>query len=106
MHIIADRNFCDQLAIEKVKRRLSSETSGRVEKLAFLILSGSFNPIHTQHVRALKAARKHLEKAGWTIVAGFLAPSSEAYVKKKLRAKALPICQRIELCKLAVEDSD
>ena len=106
MNRISDENFCDQAAIEKVKRRLISASSGRVEKLAFLILSGSFNPIHTQHVRALEATRKHLENVGWTIVAGFLAPSSDAYVKEKLRANALPIGQRIELCKLAVEGSD
>ena len=106
MHAANDGDFCDELAIEKSRRHITSAVCGSFENLGFLILSGSFNPIHTQHVRALEAARRYLESVGWCVVGGFLAPSSDEYVKAKLRANALTIGQRIKLCKLAVEGSD
>ena len=40
------------------------------------------------------------------MIGGFLAPSSDAYVQKKLGAEGLPLRWRIALCELAIEEVD
>jgi hypothetical protein len=97
--------FCDRRSIEKVRSRFAS-TACAGDKIVFLVMSGAFNPVHTQHVRALEIARSYLESLDWTVVGGFLAPSSDAYVTEKLRSEALSFVQRRTLCELAVEGSD
>ena len=74
--------------------------------MAFLSLSGSLNPVHTQHMRALEAARDALHGQGWTVVAGFITPSGEKFVEQKLGADAWPLDTRIRLCELACVESD
>ena len=44
-----EERFCDESGIAKVRKQLSM--SGYIGgRLAFLLLSGSFNPIHTSHL--------------------------------------------------------
>jgi hypothetical protein len=102
--IVPDENgFCDGLCIENVKHQLYLLHCGRSRGLAFLVLSGSFNPIHVQHICALDLARQHAQDLEWAVVGGFLAPSSDTYVKAKLGSRALPLERRKRLCQLATE---
>jgi nicotinic acid mononucleotide adenylyltransferase len=71
-----------------------------------LVMSGSFNPVHTQHIRALEVARAALERAGWAVCGGFLAPSSDGYLTGKLNMQISSLDRRIELCGLATQESD
>jgi nicotinic acid mononucleotide adenylyltransferase len=100
-----EERFCDESGIAKIRRQISM-SGNNGSKLVFLLLSGSFNPVHTQHVRTLLVTRKYLESLGWIVVGGFLAPSSDAYVQEKLGAEGLPLRLRIALCKLAIEEID
>jgi hypothetical protein len=95
--------FLDQLTMNKIRMQLNSADISFERRLTFLIMSGSFNPVHTEHVYALEVARKHAESIGCTIVGGFLAPSNESYVKSKYGSKALSFLQRRSLCELAVK---
>jgi nicotinic acid mononucleotide adenylyltransferase len=95
-----------QLSVEKLKLRLSSVLSTQPDRLAVLVMSGSFNPVHAQHIRALEVARMALERAGWAVAGGFLAPSSDAYLKDKLTSQISSLNRRIELCGLATQASD
>jgi hypothetical protein len=97
--------FCDWSSILKVQQHLSQDAYGS-NKLAFLVLSGSFNPVHTQHIRMLILTRQYLELFGWTVVGGFLAPSEDHYVQQKFLAEALPLQQRTALCSLAIKEYD
>ena len=100
-----DTTFCDNACITKVMRELASPTSRKRERIGFLVLSGSFNPVHAQHVKLLNIAKKYLEEKGWNIIAGFLAPSSEAYVNKKYGKVKWSLKRRIHMCNLAIKDS-
>jgi len=93
-----------QLSAEKLRLRLSSVSQG--DRLAVLVLSGSFNPVHAQHIRALEVARAALERAGWAVAGGFLAPSSDGHLMGKLNSEISSLERRIELCGLATEASD
>jgi hypothetical protein len=71
-----------------------------------LVLSGSFNPVHTQHIALLEAVRAHLEDNGSTVAGGFLLPSSDDYVASKLGKDAMTLNVRVRLCRLATDRSD
>merc|ERR1711879_319589 len=77
---------------------------GYGESLAIVVLPGSFNPPHCEHVRSLELARQHLEQKGVTVVAGFLQPSSDSYVTQKVgHASAIRLDDRITMCEIAGE---
>jgi len=97
--------FCDQNSVERVLHRIN-QISHNSNKLAFLVLSGSFNPVHTQHIRALILTRKYLEYLEWTVIGGFLSPSSDHHVLGKLQVESFPLMRRIELCNIAIEGFD
>lgn len=84
-----------------------AQTDARRQPVA-LVLSGSFNPPHLMHVETLSAARRNLERDGKRrVVAGFLCPSSDHYVRNKLGlSAALSLGQRNELCELITLGSD
>jgi hypothetical protein len=94
------------LPTEKFARRLRSLPCAAGDRLAFLSLSGSLSPVHTQHMRALEAARNALTRGGWTVVAGFLAPAGDKFLKRKLWVEAWPLDKRTRLCEVAAGESD
>ncbi len=91
--------------LSKVEAALATSTARKAERLAFLVLPGSFSPVHSQHLRVLEAARDVLANLRWHVVGGFLAPSDDDYVRQKLGSAAWPLEKRQELCRLATSDS-
>jgi hypothetical protein len=90
----------------KAMRSLRDLIDGMSNELGFLVLSGSFNPIHSGHFQLLDAARERCNREGVRIIAGFLAPSGDDYVGAKLGGQAWPLDLRIRLCALAAAPSD
>lgn len=68
-----------------------------------LVLSGSFNPIHIMHIQMLELVKVKLDKL--EIVGGFIAPSSDSYVKKKLGKYAISLKDRCKMIDLATIDN-
>jgi len=91
--------------LSKVHAELATSGSRQAERLAFLAMSGSFSPIHTQHLRGMEMARHIMLSSGWYVVGGFLVPSDDQYVSSKIGSDAWPLTRRLELCRLATEDS-
>jgi nicotinate (nicotinamide) nucleotide adenylyltransferase len=96
------------LNVTKLSKTLEKidTTNLKNKPLTVLVLSGSFNPVHSQHIATLECARNHLTKIGYNVIAGFLSPSSDDYVGNKLGKDAFDLKMRTELCDLAAEDSD
>jgi nicotinic acid mononucleotide adenylyltransferase len=101
-----DTSHVHRLPYEKVKLRLSALLRKDTDKLAFVTLSGSFNPVHIQHIRLLEAACAALQRSGWAVTAGFLSPSSDDYLKGKLSTGILSFERRKQLCVLATKTSE
>ena len=99
-------HWSEPLPIQMIRSRFSSLRGNQLDHLAVMVVSGSFNPVHTQHIRAMEAARIGLERAGWAIAGGFLAPSSDSYLQGKLNSHGLSFSRRTELCCLATQDSN
>jgi nicotinic acid mononucleotide adenylyltransferase len=94
------------LPTKKFVRCLHSLGWNAGDRLAFLSLSGALSPVHTQHMHALEAARLALKRAGWTVVAGFLAPTPDNYLKEKLGIAGWGFEKRVRLCELACGESE
>jgi hypothetical protein len=95
-------HLCGASTIAEVRRQVLACRSGG-DRPAFLVLSGSFSPVHNQHLASFDVARSALEDLGYTVVAGFLAPSTDAHAGEKSGALRLQLAQRIALCRLAIE---
>ena len=76
------------------------------EKLkVVLLITGSMCPVHRMHLNALKTAGDYLEKHyGYHVLGGFISPSSDSYVNRKLGEKAIPFVDRAKMCHLAVKE--
>eukprot|EP00906_Rhabdomonas_costata_P010314 RCo014474 len=76
--------------------------------LVFLVLSGALNPVHKMHVEIMEIALTHLQTClpNLAVIGGFLVPSSEDYVRAKLRSEAMSLTHRVAMCEQAVEDSE
>lgn len=94
------------MTISKATRSLQDIAGETSRELGFLVLSGSFNPIHLGHLRLLDAARAKYSNDKVKIMAGFLAPSSDNYVVAKLGGQAWSLDLRTRLCVLATIESD
>ena len=70
-----------------------------------LIGTGSMNPVHRMHIAMFDVAAMYLEKhCDVHVLAAYLSPSSDKYVKSKLRADAIPIEHRAAMCRLAADE--
>ena len=74
-------------------------------RMAVLVMPGSFNPVHTDHVAVLRLARDHIEReTGALVVAGLLQPSSDKYLVHKCGPQgAMALHDRVAACVLAVQ---
>lgn len=91
---------------KKIRSRSFSLRPEEFDHLAVAVMSGSFNPVHTQHIRAMELARIALEREGWTILGGFLAPSSDTYLQAKLNSNEFSFGWRADCCRMATQDSE
>ena len=68
---------------------------------AFMILHGSFNPVHRQHIDMMIRAKERLEEAGYDVVRGVMAMTSRDYLQNKTGGAAMKDRHRIAMLHLA-----
>jgi nicotinic acid mononucleotide adenylyltransferase len=72
-----------------------------------LISTGSFNPVHRCHLSNLIRTKEYFENdCGFNVLAGYLSPTHDEYVREKLREECLPGQLRIQLCEKAIEEAN
>lgn len=91
--------------LDKAKAALGNPIGAASQNLVFLVLPGSFSPVHSQHLHAMEIARDLIAGSGWHVIAGFLAPSDDDYVRRKTGEEAWSLTRRHELCRIATSDS-
>jgi nicotinic acid mononucleotide adenylyltransferase len=86
---------------------LVEEEQGNVtyQKLFVLIATGALSPVHRMHVEMIRIAKDYLEKNGAKVIAGYISPSHDLYVKGKLRDQFITGDHRINMCKAATASS-
>lgn len=100
--------FHDNTPLDWLKDRVDQANKECPERLkVVLLITGSMCPVHKMHLNALKLAAEYLEKHyNYNILGGFISPSNDSYVFGKLKSKAIPFVDRVNMCKLAVEELD
>jgi cytidyltransferase-like protein len=69
-----------------------------------LFAFGSFAPIHLNHLRMMDAAKVHVEETlGIHVAGGFLQPSPDSNLQRKLNGQFLPLEHRKAMTQLATE---
>ena len=91
---------------EKIKKNLSKYKLN--EEFIILIESGSLAPPHKMHLGLMEISKKYIEEHYKTkkVIGGFLVPSSDDYVKHKLKKDFIPLEHRVKMTKLMIKDSD
>jgi nicotinic acid mononucleotide adenylyltransferase len=89
---------------DKIHKNLSKvyDTSKR---LAVLVSTGSFCPVHKGHLQMMENAKVASEANGLAVLGGYLCPDHDGYVSAKLHGDALSIAERFHLCEKAVAES-
>jgi nicotinate (nicotinamide) nucleotide adenylyltransferase len=95
----------DEIVLRKFWKRTKIQNK---QRKVFLMLGGSFNPVHKEHIQIMEIARRHCEKhLNLFVVAGFLGVSSAYHVKRKLgSSSAITLKHRNKMCELAVENNE
>lgn len=76
-------------------------------RMAVLLSTGGFSPIHQGHIDMMEQARKAAESQGWTILGGYFAPGHDSYVGQKYGGTAaIPAADRCAMIELATQSSD
>lgn len=76
-------------------------------KNAVLVCQGSFAPVHFNHLTIMESAKSSLEKNhGYKILGGYISPTHDRFMKKKLNGKDFPLESRARLIYTATKNSD
>lgn len=96
-----------QHPIDKALKNIHSIDPNCKEIIA-LLTTGSFCPVHTEHIRMLEVVKIELEKQGKTVLSGYLCPSHDEYVEYKMKKAGglhIPGVHRFNMLQKALEDS-
>ena len=101
-------NLIENLKINTVKLEQNLKEYKYDQELIILIESGSLAPPHKMHIGLMEMAKKFIEENynNRKVVAGYLIPSSDNYVKYKLKNDFIPLKHRINMTQLLIKDSD
>ena len=91
----AERQRIDMMIRDMVRQRTT------VSRSAFIIVHGSFNPVHRQHIDMMIRAKERLEEAGYDVVRGVMAMTSREYLQRKTGDAAMKDRHRIAMLHLA-----
>jgi nicotinic acid mononucleotide adenylyltransferase len=69
-----------------------------------LLSTGGFCPIHAGHLEMMERARAAASAAGCDVLAGYLSPGHDAYVRLKCGEAAIPASERLAACAAAIAD--
>lgn len=97
-----------KLDLTKVKTMLEKTRPPPGTKLTVVISSGAHAPVHLAHVTMFEKAKAVLEATPHSelIVGGFVAPSSDSYVRMKLGKFHIPLWMRATMVQMATRESN
>lgn len=92
--------------VDKMKKNIKK--CNKNDELVVLIESGSLAPPHKMHIGLMEKTKKFIEENNKNakVICGFVIPSSDQYVKYKLREDFINLKHRVNMTKLMVKDSE
>ena len=90
---------------DKIKNNLKKYKYN--DELIVLIESGSLAPPHKMHIGLMEISKKYIEdNSNQKVVGGYLIPSTDEYVKHKLKNDFICLNHRVNMTKLFIKNSD
>jgi len=106
LYLLSNNKTQHTIPMVKVAANIEKAIQSDIYHVTVLVLSGSLSPVHRMHIESFELAKKRLQTMNIYVAGGYIAPSSEQYVRSKLGKEAINLFHRNKLCDLAVEDSD
>ena len=90
----------------KLRHNLEDARARGATKFIVLLSTGSYNPVHVQHVNMFDTVKENMEQQdpALAVVAGFLSPSHDQYVRSKLKHNAIPSSERLQMIRDATSE--
>ena len=100
--------FIKGLKYDTNKIELNLKKCSKNNELIILIESGSLAPPHRMHVKLMEIVKKYFEEndKNKKVIGGFIIPSSDHYVKHKLKHDFIPLKHRVAMTKILIKNSD
>ena len=100
----------DYTPVDKLEKNYHKIHNKANKKFAILLTTGAMNPIHLGHTDIMETAKRAIEKdQNIKVIAGFISPTHEIYLKDKARTtgmKLFPAADRLKMVQLATSNSD
>jgi nicotinic acid mononucleotide adenylyltransferase len=92
--------------VDKMKNNIKK--CNKKDKLIVLIESGALAPPHKMHIGLMEKTKKFIEENNKKakVICGYLIPSSDQYVKYKLKEDFINLEHRVNMTKLMVKNSE
>lgn len=96
------------LKIDTKKLEENLKNCSKNNKLIVLIESGSLAPPHRMHLGLMEQVKKYFEDKDKNnlVIGGFIVPSSDKYVRHKLKQDFIPLNHRVNMTKILIKNSN
>jgi len=100
--------YIKQLNLDSSKLKLNLDKCSKQNELIVLIESGALAPPHRMHIGLMEKVKKHFENSdnNKKVVGGFIIPSSDRYVKQKLKNDFIPLKHRVNMTNILIKNND
>ena len=97
-----------QLNLDTNKLELNLKKCSKNNELIILIESGALAPPHRMHIGLMEQVKKYFEEKdnNKKVIGGFIIPSSDNYVKHKLKKDFIPLKHRVNMTKILIKNND
>ena len=100
--------FIKQLNLDTTKLEHNIKQCPKNSELIVLIESGALAPPHKMHIGIMEQVKQYFESKDKNkkVVGGFIIPSSDNYVKHKLKKDFIPLKHRVNMTQILIKNSE
>ena len=100
--------YIKALNLDPTKLENNLKKCTKNNELIILIESGALAPPHRMHIGIMELVKKYFEENdnNKKIIGGFIIPSSDNYVKHKLKKDFIPLKHRVNMTKILIKNND
>lgn len=101
-------DYVKNLRLDTTKLEQNLKNCSKNNELIILIESGALAPPHKMHIGLMELVKKHFESndKNKKVVGGFIIPSSDQYVKHKLKKDFIPLKHRVNMTNILIKNSN
>ena len=98
----------ERLSLDSTKLEFNLKKCSKKDKLIILIESGALAPPHRMHIGLMEKVKKYFEDNDQNkkVIAGYIIPSSDNYVRHKLKKDFIPLKHRVNMTKILIKNSN